>query len=509
MTSVPLNAILRRNAAVFGAAAAALINGDETISWGELEVRANRRARLIQSMGAGAGDLVTFNLPNGVEFFETTFALWKLGATPNPISPKLPGRELTATLEAARPRLFIGGVTGDGLADGMARLPAGADTTWASGDPVDEVISEQWKAITSGGSTGRPKVIVDHRHAVFDVDSPVRRQPPGGMILNPGPLYHNAPFLSSHDAMCIGCTVVNMERFEPELALKLIARHRVQWVNFVPTMMSRIWRLPEAVRLGCDLSSLQTVFHMASAMPIWLKEAWIDWLGADKIWELYGGTERLGATVIRGDEWLQHKGSVGKPVAGCQVQVVNADGAPCGANEVGDIFFLPVEGAGRTYHYLGAESKRRPDGWESLGDVGWLDDEGYLYLADRRSDLILRGGANIYPAEVESALDEHPDVASSIVLGLHDDDLGQRVHAIVQPRAGRKLDPLQLRDFLAERLARYKTPESYEWASQDLRDDAGKARRGALRDERIELFKADGAGSAKVFDLRSPLTANP
>lgn len=488
MTLVPLGAVLRHNAAVFGRDAAALVDGERTLGWDELEARANRRARLIQARGVGAGDLVSFSLPNGIEFFETTFALWKLGATPNPLSPKLPPRELEAMLDAARPALFI---------------DAAADASGFSSAPVEEAVAERWKAITSGGSTGRPKVIVDHRRAVFDVERPVQGQPRGGVVLNPGPLHHNAPFLFSHQAMAAGCTVVNMARFDPEAALALIARHRVQWVNFVPTMMSRIWALPEAVRRAYDVSSLQTVFHMASAMPVRLKERWIEWLGAERIWELYGGTERLGATVIRGDEWLAHKGSVGRPVGGCQVRVFDEAGAPCAAGEIGEVFFLPAEGAGATYHYLGAEPKRRADGWESLGDIGWLDADGYLYLADRRADLIVRGGANIYPAEVESALDEHPGVASAIVVGLPDEDLGQRVHAIVQPRDQTGPDARALSAFLAQRLAPYKRPESYEWTADSLRDDAGKARRGALRDERAALFGPGSVPPPNVVDLRS------
>ncbi len=498
-----MNAILRHNAAVFGPDAAGLIDGDQVVSWAQLEVAANRRARLIQAQGIGPGDLVTFNLPNGLEFFETTFALWKLGATPNPISPKLPARELGAMLEAARPALFIGDGDSEGAPAGLRRLPRGVDTAGLSGQPLEEVVSAQWKAITSGGSTGRPKVIVDHRRAVFDVDAPTLGQPAGGVVLNPGPLYHNAPFLFSHEAMFVGATVVNMDRFDPEQALALIDAHRVQWVNFVPTMMARIWRLPEDVRSRYDVSSLQTVYHMASAMPVWLKEAWIDWLGAETIWELYGGTERLGSTIIRGDEWLQHKGSVGRAAGGCQVRVLNADGEPCAPRQVGEIFFLPREGAGRTYHYLGADSKRRSDGWESLGDIGWLDEDGFLYLADRRSDLILRGGANIYPAEVESTLDEHPDVASSIVVGLPDEDLGQRVHAIVQWRHGVTPHAAALQSFLLARLSRYKVPESFEWTTEDLRDDAGKARRGALREARLTLLQTADHMPDQVVDLRA------
>ena len=197
-------------------------------------------------------------------------------------------------------------------------------------------------------------------------------------------------------------------------------------------MMHRIWALPDEVRNGYDLSSLQVVFHMAAPMPPWLKEKWIEWLGPERIFELYGGTERQGATVISGVEWLAHKGSVGKIGDTSRLRIIGEDGNDVAPGETGEIYFLPNDGAGSTYHYLGAEPKRRPDGWESLGDIGRLDAEGYLYLGDRLADMILRGGANIYPAEVEAAVTAHPDVRSCVVVGLPDPELGQRIHAILE-----------------------------------------------------------------------------
>jgi bile acid-coenzyme A ligase len=230
---------------------------------------------------------------------------------------------------------------------------------------------------------------------------------------------------------------------------------------------------------------------MASPMPPWLKEAWIDWLGPERIWELYGGTERQGATIISGVEWLTHRGSVGRIQGEDQLKIFNDNGQECRPGEVGEIFFRSAEGQGSTYYYLGAKAKERTGGWESIGDMGWMDEEGYVYLADRRIDLILRGGANIYPAEVEAALDAHPDVASSVAIGLPDSEMGQRVHAIVQPKpqANGRLNVADLHEFLTERIARYKMPESYEFTEEYLRDDAGKVRRSALRDERVAWLR--------------------
>jgi bile acid-coenzyme A ligase len=320
---------------------------------------------------------------------------------------------------------------------------------------------------------------------------PILGIPHGVSLLNPGPLYHNAPFIASHLGLFAGGRVTGLVKFDAEETLRLIEANRVQWVNFVPTMMHRIWALPEKVRNAYDLSSLKIVFHMAAPMPPWLKEKWIEWLGPERIFELYGGTERQGSTVISGVEWLAHKGSVGKIGETSALRIIGEDGNDVALGETGEIYFLPADGAGSTYHYLGAEPKRRPDGWESLGDIGRLDADGYLYLGDRLADMILRGGANIYPAEVEAAVTAHPKVRSCVVVGLPDPELGQRVHAILE--LGEAADATAvvdgMGDFLADQLSRYKHPESFEIVSVGPRDDSGKVRRTLLRDERAAWLR--------------------
>ena len=213
-----------------------------------------------------------------------------------------------------------------------------------------------------------------------------------------------------------------LERFDAEATLAAIDEHRGEVVYLVPTMMKRIWRLPEASRLAYDLSSLRTVWHLAEPCPMWLKEAWIDWLGAERIWELYAGTEGQAVTVITGDEWLEHRGSVGRAVIG-EFMIADLDGNPLPPGEKGEVWLRNTSGK-PTYHYIGAEPRTLDGGWESLGDMGWFDEDGYLYLADRMQDMILSGGANIYPAEVEAALQEHPAVRSVAVIGLPDEDRG-------------------------------------------------------------------------------------
>jgi bile acid-coenzyme A ligase len=274
-----------------------------------------------------------------------------------------------------------------------------------------------------------------------------------------------------------------MPRFDAEAALALVARHRVDWMYAVPTMMHRIRRLPDEERARYDMSSLRVVMHMAAPCPPWLKQAWIDWLGAEAILELYGGTEAQAFTVVTGTEWLAHRGSVGRPVLG-EMVVLDAEGHERPPGEIGEIWMRRGPDAPASYRYVGASAKSRADGWESLGDLGWKDADGYIYLSDRDTDMILVGGANVYPAEIEAALDEHPRVASSCVIGLPDEEYGNRVHAIVQT-----MEPVaatELEKFLAERIARYKVPRTYELVGEPLRGDDGKVRRSALRRARLE-----------------------
>jgi bile acid-coenzyme A ligase len=463
----------------------AVTYNDVSVSYLELDARTNRKARQLAQLGVDAGDVVTLAVPNGLEFYETVFAVWKLGATPNNVSSKLPAAELRAIVELAKPRLIIG--EDNARVAGWNFLAVGTSPSAdLSASALPSKIAAPWKIQTSGGSTGRPKLIVDKQPGVYDPNKAPVGQMLGDTMLNPGPMHHNAPFAVSCQCLFSGGHVVEMGRFDPLRALELIERYRVKWVNFVPTMMHRIWRLPAEQRSSFDLSSLRMVFHMGSVCPQWLKQAWIDWLGPDLIFELYGGTELIGVTIISGREWLSHKGSVGKIQPGSQMRVLDEQGDVCAPGEIGEIYFLPDQGRNSTYEYIGAQAKAVGD-WETLGDLGYMDAEGYLYIVDRRTDMIVSGGANIFPAEVEAALDQHPDVQSSIVIGLPDVDLVQRAHAIVQMAqdARERSDADALRAFLSDKLARYKIPRTFEFTSENLRDDAGKARRSRLRDERI------------------------
>ncbi|MEM8765912.1 MAG: AMP-binding protein [Pseudomonadota bacterium] len=464
--------------------APAVTHDGTTVSFQELEARTNRLARAYAELGVGENDFVTIALPNSIEFFEATFATWKLGATPQPVSAKLPAFERDQIVELGEPSLVVGVAAGETPPRGVG-IPVGFTPEATLSDaPLPERTAASFKAMTSGGSTGRPKLIVSASPAAWDPEADWLGFRMSGSVLIPGPLYHNGPFSWAVIGLFKGNHIVVTTRFDAEDTLQLIESHGIDLVYMVPTMMQRIWNLDEAVRNRYDLSSLAVLWHLAAPCPDWLKEAYINWLGAEVIWELYGGTEGQGSTTIRGDEWLQHRGSVGKPNPACEMKVVGEDGATLPPGEVGEIYLRPLAGPGTTYRYIGAEAKAIEGGWESLGDMGSMDADGYLYLSDRLTDMILSGGANIYPAEVEAAIDAFPGVRSSAAIGLPHEDLGQAVHGIVDAPGG-KVSEEALLAHLGERLVRYKIPRTLEFVDEPLRDDAGKVRRKDLRAKRV------------------------
>ena len=442
----------------------ALIHGDQRWSWGQFDRRSAAWAAHLRARGVKPDDLVAFAFPNSPDFLSLAFGIYRAGATPAPLSPKLPLAERDAILALMRPAAFL-----DGNESGAALADAA---------PAPAPVARSWKACTSGG---QPKVIVAGRPAAFPEGMSFIGIPERGTALAAGPLYHNAPFSAAVFALWRGAAVVTLERFDAEACLATIARERIEWALMVPTMMHRIMRLPEATRRSHDLSCWRMVAHTAAPMAAWLKRAWIDEFGPDHIWEAYGATEGLARTWIGGREWLEHPGSVGKATGGARFRILGPDGEDLPAGAEGEIYAMPAGGPGSSYRYIGAERRATADGWETVGDVGRLDADGYLYLADRRADLIISGGVNIWPAEVEAVLLSHPAIRSCAVVGLPDEDRGERVHALVEADDA-SLDLTSLRAFLANQLSPDKHPRSLEVQSAPVRDDAGKARKAKLKE---------------------------
>jgi bile acid-coenzyme A ligase len=435
--------------------------GDDVLTRSELDRRSNRVAQAWAGT-VGLDDYVTISLPNGVDFVVACCAAWKLGATPQPLSPRLGPGERRAVLELARPALVVDGPLAE--ADDDSRLP--------------DRIASSWKAPTSSGSTGRPKIVRAAAPATIDPDGPVAPFVPREAVqLVAGPLFHAAPFVYAMRGLMTGHELVVLPRFDAEAALRAIDEHRVTWTMLVPTMMHRIWRLGDEVRGAYDVSSLERVLHMGARCAPWLKRAWIDWLGPDRVDEVYAGTESQGLAMITGAEWLAHPGSVGRGISGSTFRVVRPDGTTCPPGEVGEIV-MRRDGP-PTYSYVGAEATVR-DGWHTLGDAGRMDADGFLYVEDRLDDVIVTGGVKVQPAEVEAVLEEHPAVRSCVVVPRDDADLGQAVHAVVDV-AGGHVPEAELLAWARERLDPEKVPRSWRTTSTELRDDTGKVRRSAHR----------------------------
>ncbi|TDL02565.1 AMP-dependent synthetase [Mycobacterium paragordonae] len=456
-----------------------------TITRAELDRSTNRLARAYAERGVGLGDYVTIVLPNSVEWIEAAVACWKLGAVPQPLSPRLPEAEFEGLLGLRRSALLVGRDH-----PGTPSVPAGfvPETSDAA---LPEAVSPCWKSMASGGSTGRPKLI----EAGGDSRVPPAIGYPLGMqegdtTLVPVPLTHNTGFTTALIALIMRQHLVLMSRFDPHEFLATIGRHRVSFLVTVPTIMQRLLPVYRADPGSYDLSSLRRLWHLAAPCPPAVKQAWIDLIGPEKVWELYGGTELQALTFISGDQWLTHPGSVGQVVSG-EMKVLDDDGNECPPGVVGEIYMRPNPGSAPTYRYIGSTAKSR-DGWDSLGDLGYFDADGFLYLSDRRVDMFTVGGRNVYPAEIENALSAHPEVLSCLVVGVPDGDLGQVPYALVHTARGSTLDAAAVHSFVADRLAAYKVPRIVEFVDAPLRDDAGKARRTAVRDTVIARLQVGG-----------------
>lgn len=454
-----------------------------TITRAELDSSTNRLARAYAQRGVGVGDYVTIVLPNSVEWIQAAVACWKLGAVPQPLSPRLPEAELEGLLGLRRSALLIGREHPVTPSVPMGFVPDTSDA------PLPEAVSPCWKSMASGGSTGRPKLI----EAGGDSRVPPATGYPLGMqegdtTLVPVPLTHNTGFTTALIALIMRQHLVLMSRFDPHEFLRVIERYGVTFLVTVPTIMQRL--LPVYQAGSYNLSSLRRLWHLAAPCPPTVKQAWIDLLGPEKIWELYGGTELQALTFISGDQWLTHPGSVGQVVSG-QMKVLDDDGNECPPGVVGEIYMRPNPGSAPTYRYVGTTAKSR-DGWDSLGDLGYFDADGFLYLSDRRVDMFTVGGRNVYPAEIENALSAHPEVLSCLAVGIPDGDLGQVPYALVHTTSGSALDATAVQAFVADRLAAYKVPRIVEFVDTPLRDDAGKARRTAVRDAVIARLQVGG-----------------
>jgi len=448
-----------------------------TLTWADLDRRANQIGRAMSARGVGVGDRVAIELHNSPEAVEVVLGCWKIGATPIIMRWDLPDWERGRLLEVIDGKLDVAGDHGWALLEESASLPA---------DALPDVMSPQANGICSSGTTGTPKVIIADRPAVWDPEmsqpfpSPWGEFPRPQVVLVPAPLYHTNGFAMLF-SLISGDTLVLMERFDASTVVDLIERYRVNTFTATPAMLQRIARVAGVTER--DFSSITWILQGAAVIPPSLVRFWIDLVGAERFFMAYGMTEGLGLTALRGDEWLEHPGSVGKGIREAEVRIRDGDGKELPTGEIGEIYLRSPSSA--LYQYRGAEKLPTDDGFATVGDMGWLDDGGYLYIADRRVDMIITGGANVYPAEIENALIEHPAISDVVVVGLRDPEWGRRVHAIVEPAdPASPPSPAEVIAFAKGRLASYKAPKTVEIIDRIPRSEATKVSRTALVAER-------------------------
>ncbi|MBV9638910.1 MAG: acyl-CoA synthetase [Mycobacteriaceae bacterium] len=478
------------------------------LTFEDLETRANRLAHGFRRAGLREGDVVAILMENNEHIHPIMWAARRSGLYYVPINTHLTPSEAAYIIDNSGASMIVGSsalrdtcealtrhvrlpgrlmISDDDL-DGWLRYPqCVADQP---DTPIDDELEGDLLQYSSG-TTGRPKGIKRELPHLSPAQAPGMMSALVGVwmdrdsvYLSPAPLYHTAPSVWSMSVQAAGITTVVMEKFDAEAALDAIQRYHVTHGQFVPAMFTRMLKLPQSVRESYDVSSLRRVIHAAAPCPVEIKKQMIDWWGPI-IDEYYASSEAIGSTLISAQEWLAHPGSVGKAYLG-NVHILGQDGHELPPGQPGEIYF---EG-GHAFEYLNDPAKtaasRDKHGWVTVGDVGYVDDDGYLFLTDRRHHTIVSGGVNIYPQEAENMLVTHPKVLDAAVFGIPDDEMGQSVKGVVQT-----VDPADATDafadelmaWLRERLAHYKCPRSISFQAQLPRTETGKLYKRELIDK--------------------------
>jgi acyl-CoA synthetase (AMP-forming)/AMP-acid ligase II len=488
-----------------------MASSGETVTFGQYEARSNRVAHLLRDAGLRRGDHIAVFIENSLQLLEIEGGAERAGLYYSLINTYLGAAEVEYIVANSQAKVLFSSAFKREVAEAVAaksraldrKLMTCPDLPPVGWEPYDATVARYpatpvhdealgTAMLYSSGTTGQPKGILrDLPEAGPDEPLPVMafvramfgfRE--GMTYLSPAPLYHAAPQASVAAALRMGCTVIVMERFDPEQWLALVERYRVTHCQMVPVMFSRLLRLPEEVRARYDTSSLECIVHAAAPCPVHVKQAMIDWLGP-VITEYYGATEANGFTFCSTAEWLAHPGTVGRPVLG-ELLIVDGEGNECATGVDGTIWFRGATAFQYFQDPVKTEESRSSDGTAStVGDIGHVDEDGYLYLTDRKSYMIISGGVNIYPQETENVLAAHPAVADVAVIGVPNEDLGEEVKAVVQLADPTDAGPRLAQDLITycrDRLAHFKCPRTVDFVPELPRSETGKLYKRMLRD---------------------------
>lgn len=468
----------------------------EQISWQGLLSSVNFMSRFLLKYDLKPQAKVVIALPNKISTVITTLAVWHLGCCVFFLSQELTSNERNCLLNQIKPDLVLGPWLH--LPYPMGHIPKELeDYSFEEATPLPDIVSAPSRATATGGSTGVPKIIVEEAALLYDETDfkqweMITGQVAGYSQLVCGSLHHALFNNSFYISLSMGNCNILMEKFNENIALEAIETYHINSLVLVPTMMSRMSKAQKQKKT--DLSSIQCLHHAAASCPIWLKKEWIDLIGAKKVHEFYSMSEKVGLTYIRGDEWIKHEGSVGRPLVGkMEIRDDDYNLLPAGAS--GNVYFVADQP--HITHYLTAEgddsvNDKLKSTTISMGDLGYLDKDDFLYLVDRRSDMIISGGKNIYAAEVENVLKEYSKIEDIVVIGLPDPIWGRKVHALIQPACDSKdFDLYRFTNFGFQKMCNYKLPKTIELVESLPRDNNGKIRRKALVEERVAAKDAE------------------
>ena len=459
---------------------------ESVMTWRELESLSNRIGWYLLEQGIGPGKSVVVALPNIPTHIALAFGIWKAGGCYVPVSNRVPQKNMLEICECVSPSLVV---TNRKKPAGYASLSTAELKELCascSDEMPPEVLAIPYIANCSGGTTGKTKVIQRNMPAGESDESLRFYFSVSGMSfeerqLLAGPLFHGAPISATFNGLYSGNTLIMPASFEADNIVSLIKKYQVEYVQMVPTLMQRIIKLPGFNKE--DLASLRAMSHTGGICTADLKEQWLEILPPENLYEIYSMTECIGMTTIRGDEWLRHKGSVGK-MAGGEISIRGEDGRELPNGEIGEIF-MNWDAYGPKVIYKNVPQIEADErGFKSVGDMGYLDDDGYLYFADRRSDMIVTGGENVFAAEVEEVLKKHRKVLEAVVIGLPDKEWGHRIHALVESRE--PVSSKELIKFALDYLPPYKIPKSFEFLEEIPRNESGKFVRSKLIEESLE-----------------------